>query len=154
MCYFYNSEDESVTSWNHKGCIAPPNNNCIIIWHNRINHFNWTKHDIPSQQSTNKIPLPSIDNVTNIETKKYVHILTVSWNPTDHNTNPPSTFNTFKHKQSLLRGRFVKEQEIYPRIGSSKGTARSFSIDLFEKFDWLESRGVIILIKFITSLVI
>ena len=52
---------------------------------------------------------PSIDNVTNIETKKYVQILPVSWDPRDRNINPPPTINNFKHKQSLSRGRFVKK---------------------------------------------
>ena len=61
---------------------------------------------------------PSIDNATNIETKNDVQILLVSWNPTDCNIHPPPTINTFKHKQSLSRGSFVKNLESYPPIVS------------------------------------
>ena len=60
----------------------------------------------------NKTPPPSIGNVTNIETKKDVQILPVGWDHVDRNTNPPPTINTFKYRQSLLRGSFVNKTKV------------------------------------------
>ena len=159
VCYetcvtFYNREDESVTFWSHTGYIFPPNKHCILIWHNGINCFDWIKDGVPSKYPTkvvdisltvnykylpvnNKIPPLVIDNVTNIETKTDVQILPISWDPADLNTNPPPNINNFKHNKLLSRGRFVKNQEIYPPRFSSKRIARSISKDQFEKFDWL-----------------
>ena len=60
----------------------------------------------------NKNPLPNIENVTNIETKKDAQILPASWDPADRNTSPPPTINTFKNIQWLLRESFVKKKKV------------------------------------------
>ena len=134
VCYqtfvtFYNSKHESVTCWSHQGYISPPNKNFILIRHNRINHFAWIKHGVHSKQPTKVLNIsvmgdvkylpvndktlsPSIDNVTNIETKKDVQTLPVSWDPADRNINPPPTIHSFEHKQSLSCRRFVKNKKI------------------------------------------
>ena len=41
----YDIEFDSVSCWSHDSHIYPPDGECLLMWHNGTNHFNWIKRN-------------------------------------------------------------------------------------------------------------
>ena len=52
--FLYNKTKDTTTHWYHDGFITPPEKDCLLIWHNGTDHFNWIKPKGDSKLSFGK----------------------------------------------------------------------------------------------------